>query len=383
MKKYIIVLLFMFMVLPSLVIARGEPPVYINYKVKVVNENGIQMKLNDSKEITIPFDTVLEVNYEYEISGKLYGNVEYNDASGMIEISGTELLTKEVDLEKYKSEAEKKIYVFDKGNYLYNGPSKAYGLVDGNIEIPVGTTLSYIYGDEAWAYVTYNNTKGWIYIYTYDDIIYEKGATVATIYNRKAYTIKDIELLSSPLTDEKNNKKIPALKEINCKYFYSKEPYLTYYYITDGSNEGWYKLNSLDLAESYEDDFIVNAYEDSKIYEKPDTNSKVLSDIKKDEEYNVLAIGINDDIENNTYESWSYVKYNNIKGWIYYIEKGKVNDDNKNNEVINNETKDENNKKDNNSSIKIIGFSVSIIIIILFIIYTILRQNSKKEKEEN
>ena len=105
---------------------------------------------------------------------RIYGNVEYNDNTGMIEISKTELLSKEIDFEKYKSETERKIYVFEKGTYLYNGPSKAYGIVDENIEIPVGTILKYVYGDEAWAYVEYNNIKGWVYIYIHTMILYMK-----------------------------------------------------------------------------------------------------------------------------------------------------------------------------------------------------------------
>ena len=174
MKKYITSLIIMFLVLPMLVSARGEPPVFINYKVKVVDSSGVVMKLNDGKEVNIPVSTVLDVIYEYEQDGKLYGNVEYNDNTGMIEISKTELLSKEIDFEKYKSETERKIYVFEKGTYLYNGPSKAYGIVDENIEIPVGTILKYVYGDEAWAYVEYNNIKGWVYIYIHTMILYMK-----------------------------------------------------------------------------------------------------------------------------------------------------------------------------------------------------------------
>ena len=91
MRKYIITLIIMFLVLPTLVSARGEPPVFIGYKVKVNNTNGIVMKTNDNKEITIPNDTILDINYEYEIEGKLYGSVEYDNSTGMVEmrISGS------------------------------------------------------------------------------------------------------------------------------------------------------------------------------------------------------------------------------------------------------------------------------------------------------
>lgn len=382
MKKYFIFLLIMFMFLPNLVLAKGEPPVYINYKVKVTNKDGITLKTgttSEDKNIKIPYDTVLEITYEYEENGKLYGNVEYDNNIGMIEISDVELLDKEINLDKYKTEVENKIYVFDKGVYLYNGPSKAYGIVN-NTEIPVGTVLTYTYGDEAWAYVTYNGLKGWIYVYTYDNVIYEKGAHVAISYdNKKIYTLKNIELIDSPLTNNKKNITIPELVTATYKYVYSPEPLTLYYYIKYEDKEGWYKYKPLEIAELNDEDFIVNAYEDGDIYEKPSLDSKVLGSIKKDEEYNLIAISLNDNIDDNSYESWTYIKYKDIKGWLHYIEKGKEVTDKKDIEKQNVKSEENQKSKDNNSWIKIVSFSIAAIIIVLFIMYTILKF-IKKEK---
>ena len=376
MKKYIILIIILF--IPFLVSAKEVPSVFISYKIKVNNVNGISLKVNnleENKNITIPNNTELEVIYEYEKDGKLYGNVEYGNYSGMIEIKDVELIDKDVNLDDYKSEETKKIYVFGDDVYLYNGPSKAYG-IKNDIKIPIGTVLTYNVGDEAWGYVTYNGEKGWIYVYTYDDIIYEKGALVATIYDDKyLYTLKNINLIDSPITNNNKEITVPELTKIKYKYSYSTDPYTTYYYVIYNDIEGWYKYTPLEVAFFNTDDFIVNATEDSNIYEKPTIDSKVLGNIKKEEEYTVLAISINDDIEKNTYESWSYVEYRNIKGFIYHFEKGKeeVKKDDKKEETV---VKEEN-KKENNS-LKIIAFSFSIIIIVLFIIYTILKINKKE-----
>ena len=380
MRKYIISLIVMFLFLPSLVSAKGEPPVYINYKVKVTNKDGISL-IKDNNSINIPYDTVLEVIYEYEQDGKLYGNVEYNNNTGIIEISKVELLTKEIDLEKYKSESLKKIYIFDKGIYLYNGPSKAYGIVEGNIEIPIGTELSYTYGDEAWAYVTYNDIKGWIYIYPYDEIIYEKGAHIATIYNdKKFYTLKELKLLESPINNKEKGIVIPEYKEVSYKYVYSKDPYTTYYYLIYNDMEGWYKYEPLEVAEFYNEEFIVNATDDMDIYSSPLVTSNILGKINKNEEYNLLAIALKDSIDDNTYESWTYIKYKDTIGWLHYFEQGKEKVDGKqsNNTNVNNKKIEK-----NNDSIKIIIFSVSIIIIILFIMFTLLKLNNTKNDKSN
>ena len=384
MKKYIVILMALFFSLPSLVSGKNieEPPVFISYKIRVNSESGIVLNVistDKNDKITIPNNTELEVIYEYEKDGKLYGNVEYNNVSGMIEIKDVELLNKEVNLDDYKSEETKKIYIFGDDVYLYNGPSKAYGLKEGNIKIPVGTTLTYNVGDEAWGYVTYNGVSGWIYVYTYDDIIYEKGAKIALVYDNKyLYTLKEIELIDSPLTNNKIDVKVPELTKVEYKYTYSIDPFTTYYYIKYNDKEGWYKNKPLEVALFYSEDFIVNAYEDSNVYEKPTIDSKVLETIKKDEEYNVLAISINDDIETNIYESWSYVNYRNVKGYIYHYEKGKEEAKEKQNPELKNEENKKENKSD--SKIKILSFSISIIVILLFIIYTILKTSKEKEK---
>lgn len=380
MKKYILIILVMFLVLPSVVCSKEieKPPVFITYNVKVNNTNGITLTTNslNKEQINIPNDTVLEVLYEYEEKGKLYGNVEYNNYSGMIEIKDVELLDEEVNSSNYKSDETKKIYIFDEEAVLYKGPSKAYGIKD-NIKIPVGTVLTYNIGDSAWGYVTYNGVKGWIYVYTYNDIIYEKGAKVALVCDNKyLYTLKEIELISSPLTNNKLDIKIPEMTKVEYKYTYSIDPYTTYYYIKYKDKEGWYKEKKLEVASFYDDNFIVNAIEDSNIYEKPSVESKVLNSIKKDDEYTVLAISINDDIESNTYESWSYVNYRNTKGFLYHYEKGKeeVKKEDKNDNNV--ETKDTKKSK-SNSSLTILAFSISIVIILLFVIYTIVRTNKK------
>ena len=364
MKKYILVLLALLFI-PKTVFASPIRQTFVNYKVKVNNENGVSFKLND-KEVTIPNNTILDVNYEYESNGNLYGNVEYEGNIGDIELKNTVLYDSKVDLNNYKSGEISKIYVLDEGVYLYNGPSKMYGKVDGDIEIPVNTTLTYKYGDEVWAYVTYKNKSGWICIYTTDGIIYEKGARIATVYdNQKLYTIKDIELVDSPFTNNKLEVKIPKQVYLDLKYSYSNSQDNMYYYVKYNNIEGWYYSKPLEVAQVYTDEFIVNASEDNKIYEIPDTNSKLLNELKKDDEYSVIAISTYDNINENSYESWSYISYKDTKGWIHSYEKaskeeGKIN----NNEDV----------KRSKRTYKInITFVAAILVIIGFILYSVLK----------
>ena len=367
MKKYILVLLALLFI-PKTVFASPIRQTTVNYKVKVNNENGISFKSND-KEIKIPYNTVLDVNYEYELDGKLYGNIEYEYNIGDIELSETVLYDSKVNLNDYKSGETNKIYVISEGTYLYNGPSKMYGKVDGNIEIPVNTTLTYKYGDDVWVYVTYKNKTGWICIYTYDGIIYEQGAKIASVYdNKKLYTIKDIELVDSPFTNNKLDVTIPKQTYLDLKYSYSNSQNNTYFYVKYNNIEGWYYNKPLEVAQVYTDNFIVNAIEDNKIYKLPDINSEVLNEIKKDEEYSVIALSTYDNIDENSYESWSYISYKDIKGWIHSYEKS-INE----NEKLNKEDNESDVKK-NKRSYKInIVFVGSILVIIGFIMYCVLK----------
>ena len=380
MKKYIILLFALVLFLPSVVKAgRGEPPVFINYDVEVTNKDGIVLTPNISSvdEIKIPYGTKLSIQYEYEKDNKLYGSVEYDDTIGMIEINKDNLSLKNVDVSKYKLDKQKKVYVFGKGTYLYSGPSKIYDTISEEVE--TGTVLNYNFGDDSWAFVNYKGQNGWIYIYTYDEVIYMNGAKVATYTDEgKLYTLKDIELIDSPITKNKTGIKIPALNEIDYEYYYSKNPYTVYYYISYDGNNGWYEYKPLEVAQVNNEDFLVDSYEENDIYATPNLDSEILATIKKDEQYNVLATSVNDNIDDNSYESWTYVKYNNIKGWIYHYEKGTKTEEEK---ITNSNGEEKEIKKKDNSTIKIISFSIAAIIILLFIIYTVLKIVKPKEEK--
>lgn len=381
MKKYILILFTLVLFIPTIVFAgRGEPPVFINYDVEVTNKDGIILTPNISSidEVKIPYGTKLSIQYEYEKDNKLYGSVEYNDTIGMIEINKNNISLKNVDVSKYKLDKQKKVLVFGKGTYLYDGPSKIYDAISEEVE--PGTVLNYNFGDDSWAFVNYKGKNGWIYTYTYDDVIYTNGAKVATYTsNSKLYTLKEIELIDSPITKNKINQKIPSLNEINYEYYYAKDPNTIYYYVSYEDKKGWYEYKPLEVAEVNNEDFVVDSYEENDIYEKPNLESKIIATVKKDEEYNVLATSVNDNIDDNSYESWTYIKYNNIKGWIYHYEK----DDKTEKENINTpKEKDEKKEKKGNSSIKIISFLVAAIIIILFIIYTIFKFVKPKEDKK-
>ena len=144
-----------------------------------------------------------------------------------------------------------------------------------------------------------------------------------------------------------------------------------YYYVKYNNIEGWYYNRPLEIAQVYSEDFIVNASEDNEIYELPDINSKILNELKKDDEYQVIAISTNDDLNENIYESWSYISYKNIKGWIHSYEQGPKEDSNKKteeNSIIN---------LKNNPKLHI-TFITSVVLIISFIIYSIVKMERIK-----
>ena len=170
--KKVIICFVLFLIFPIFASADMGAPFITPYKIRVSNPNGAVLKDSLHNEtVTVPYDTVLEVNYEYKKDDVLYGQVKYDNYSYyIINLSDAQLITSvdDIDFSTFR-EYEQSMYVFKEGAYLYKGPSRVYGKVDGDVEIPVGTIVKTEYCDLdfRWAYVNYNGTKGWVYIFSY------------------------------------------------------------------------------------------------------------------------------------------------------------------------------------------------------------------------
>ncbi len=171
MRKILFLITIMVGTVLSIQIVKADmgAPSISPYEVRVTKTEGTTLT-NEEKNTKAPYDTILKVNYEYLENGIMFGEVEWNKEIYMVKLSDTEVIKQEEGNPQNFDREEMK-YVYKEGAYLYKGPSKIYGKVDGEIMIPVGAKIkvSIRNEDEIWAYVTYEGVSGWIYYYKYDD----------------------------------------------------------------------------------------------------------------------------------------------------------------------------------------------------------------------
>lgn len=291
---------FLILISPILVKADMGAPMIKEYDVVVTDKNGLKM---ENSSTVIPYDTKVKVTYEYESGGKLLGSVEYNGKYGEIDLSKVKPFNEKVNYKDYdKLETPSKLYVFEKGAYLYKGPSKVYGKVDGNVEIPVGEEVEYQYHDDVWAYVTYKGTSGWVYYYQHSKLYSDINYPFASIKNNgKVLTISDVDsLLKSTNSEETVKADIKAFTEIDYKY-YVNHAKTTYVYIDYKGNKGWLATYSdfgssggaLKQSCSY---LMVDNKNGITTYSKPgDINSKTDEVLKYASEIQLLYSYYDDD----------------------------------------------------------------------------------------
>lgn len=308
-KKFLVLFVVM-MLIPIFVNADMGLPMVTSYKMRVSNTKGIKGTYTtwvNNKEktvtVTIPYDTVLETNYDYIEKGVLYADVEYKDENVKIKVSDAELMQ-----DTYTPTKENKInspvkkYVIREGAYLYKGPSVSYGKVEGNLMLPVGTTFTVHYRDEVWSYVTYKGVSGWVYTYEFGPEMspYKWETLIVNVVDGSEYIVNKIEL-----KDLKGNKigTVPAGVEANIKYYYGRNNYFIEY----GTLSGWYVNNGYNIA--YIQDGSIYTINKTKIYSNTD-GKKSIGTIPKNVEVNykyaIYEKGIN----------LFYVEYNGISGWV-------------------------------------------------------------------
>lgn len=325
MKKIPFATIFMLILLLIPIICNADVglPGITSYKVRVKNPNGITIKTyNDGIEKHFPYDSILEIRWEINQNNKLCGLAceENGSEEYLVDLSEVELMVDRVDTSGLTPNKEVKTkYVYDEGAYLYKGPSKLYGKLDENIMIPVGTTISYEYSDEVWAYVEYNGYKGWVYIYSMIDVSqYREGSCLVDLipnyWNTSLYTLKDIHLTASPRSTKENGVIIPAFTEITYKYYYFAHAHKHSFCLEYNGKEGWYEVEDFALAYNCKDiDINLIAVADIPVYSSfRNIDSTVITTIPKNTECEVIYV-YSDEYDT---EKWCYVVYNGKEGWI-------------------------------------------------------------------
>ena len=235
MKKLKIFLLLI-LIMPIFVKADHGAPMVREYNARIKVDEAVAYDAYNNKTATFKYGTTFKVQYEeyvkfpgsdkYEVAAE----VTYKSKEYYIKISDLEPVTNEIDYTKLPT-CDSKYYVYTKGAYLYKGPSTIYGKLDGDIEIPEGTTLTCEYKDQsdtegAWIYVTYNSNSGWLYYNDYCEGGYagcpsvvrylENPKEVTTIHKAKMYSDFELETAVSNIP---KGSKIKLIGNMVFKYY--------------------------------------------------------------------------------------------------------------------------------------------------------------------
>lgn len=323
MKKvfYFFMMLIAVVLISNFSYADYGVPEIIQYDAKIINESGAEA-LDYSGNIigVIPAETIVTVLYEHD--GKAF--IKYNNSDVGIDFKDIKPVSNEINLSKANYYEKEEMYVYREGAYLYNGPSIAYGKVEGDIEIPKGNFVKIEAGTESWGYVEYNGVKGWVYIYTSDYVSpYNMTCSLTNIAHEDYshyYTIKDITL-NSTIGANDNIGTIPAGEHIN-SYFYSyyPDPHGITIYIEYKDLKGWYTVNEEEVYQDYSSlDITATVSQNCKIYSEilpinPNTYEREFSNnigtLVANTECKVIYKTV------NNYIDYIFIEYNGIEGWV-------------------------------------------------------------------
>jgi hypothetical protein len=314
MKKKLLLLLLL--LLPVFVLADVGAPGITEYDVRVSNPEGtdiIKWNSNTQKDEKkhVPYDTVIKnIMMEENIDGVVYGYSE----EGTVKLADCEVISKEINLEDLKSEEKKEIYVYKEGAYLYKGPSKTYGKVDGNVMLPVGKEFSSNIYDDMFMYVEYNGTKGWVYCYQdYEMSPYKELSSVLEKDKKEIITIEDIKIKGDILDKESLNVTIPKGTKLTSSYYTYYHYGHYFYYVEYNGTKGFIPGGDEHKVGTFIENRIYTAFKNVKIYETTNTKSKVLGEIPKNSEL------VSDYVSGFDYH-WYHVNYNGKSGYILWSE---------------------------------------------------------------
>ena len=274
MKKVLfLVVMFIF---PLIVFADGAGPYVKEYEVYVSNPAGAKAYDYNGKETgeVFPVDTTFKVYMEEIINGVYYVDVMYKDDYYLCKSSDLSLKKDFAipDEDTWRSETPIKLYTYTNGGYLYKGPSKKYDKVMSS-EIPVGTILTYEYETYGWAYVTYNNEKGWVFIYQKDDRSnpYDDNTSFAKLTDETVFTLPGTSLLDD---NGKEIEKINDFTEVRINYYLgylNAWPGATQYNVNYKGKVGWIYAT----AEKNDNDDTLYFFKDVDLFETTNSKKKI------------------------------------------------------------------------------------------------------------
>ena len=312
MKK----ILFLFMVLliiPTKILANSLPGKIISYDANISNPEGLEVHLADdwckgwcSITDASAFDDAIKVNLKYgdkitvklEVGGDGYFCLkDYNGKCGFVDLNDIKTYSEKINLEEFEKSTEKiKLYAYEDVN-LYKGPSIAYEKIE-NIKIPKGTTIEYQYYDEHWCYVTYNSVSGWIPYNSHIDAYVDVNVANISDETTKILFINDVESIKKKpygyygfenTIKEEEKIEIPkgTILETNVSYYHVIGT-IKEYLIEYNGTSGW-----IDEMAEYAKIIVgtkIRNISGANLYEKLDTNSKILLSIPYNEEVKITNL---------------------------------------------------------------------------------------------
>ncbi len=265
--------------------------------LQVSNPNGIKLHV-DREEIVIPYQSTVKLIDEPDGSANVL--VEYNGESVSVRKSDLKVLSdtfKDVDGIELTSEETIKIFIKN-GLEIYKGPSKTF-YAKLNSVIPVNTELTYKYvdnndTDKRFAYVTYENVSGWVYLDMASEAVAKKENGKIIVINPNNIELKD----SIYGTKIENTIKEDTVLEY--EYFTKYQ-----YNITYEDKSLWLSINGNDAIAHEATVENINVLKDEKVYSKPNT----LKHVYEFEEDLVLKPLF-------FYNGFYYIETEDVKGWV-------------------------------------------------------------------
>lgn len=325
MKKrtlFFIICTFAIMLLQTAVFADMGAPMVEPYKASIANVNG-------AKYYDFEGNVVGELNYgdvivvSYEIQDWKTKEIDVNFSfskddiyeSYYMNITDIMPIENENLKEKYLKEEKREIIILkEDGLEISEGPAYAYN--ETGVIIPKGEKIyghSSMNGEEPWIYVSYKGTSGWIC--ELDGTIgsekeYE-DSELLTLRKTKIYSDSNY---TKPIAEIPANTFITEFLEIDP---WSQGKYVTYNGISGYISMADYAVNFSWMEEERKAyDYLVN-YPEVKLYKEASVDSEVL--IENIPEGTNLEYYYSDDIRA---VGWIYTSYQNVDGWVFYVEEG-------------------------------------------------------------
>lgn len=293
------------------------------YKASVSNVNGAKYYNHEGNEAgKLDYGTVITISYEIENWETKERTATFSLSEEQYEfytISINDITPLEDEAEKVKYSKEDKeelIVLTEDGVEISEGPAYAYKKT--GVVIPKGEKLTGYRTEKMgsavpWFYVTYEGTSGWVcelngvigYEKDYED---QKLLTprATKIYKNADYR-KAVGVIPA-------NTILTDFLEIDD---WSQGYYVTYEGVSGYLSNGYCAVNFPWLeTEKKSFEYEVN-YPEVKLYKEANTNSEALSE--NIPEGTKLEYFYGEDLR---FTGWIYTSYNNVNGWVYYMEDG-------------------------------------------------------------